>query len=82
MKLNLCRSNHSACDTSPSIAGGLAQLVSAQTQIIGIGVHYNSASHNVVSPRQGDQRVNDADLKNRKQKLVVVHRLRGKTSFY
>lgn len=64
--LNLCRSNHSARDTRTSIAGGLAELVAAHSQVIGISVHDQGATHNVIRARQRDLRVANVYLKTAK----------------
>lgn len=60
--LDLGRSNNSTSDARSSVAGGLAELVSAQAQVIGIGVHDQGAAHNVVGSGQRDLGVADVHL--------------------
>lgn len=57
--LNLCSSNDSARQPSSSVAGGRAELMATQPQVVDISVHDEGASDNVVGSRQGDLGVGD-----------------------
>lgn len=54
--------NHAAADASAGIAGGLAQLVAADSQVVHVGVHHQRAADNVVRAAQLDLLVDQLHL--------------------
>lgn len=63
LRINLRHNaNHTASDAGACIAGRGAQLVAANAQVVHIGVHDQSAAHNVVGAGQLDLLVGDGNL--------------------
>lgn len=60
--LRLGESNDPAGDARARVAGGLAELVAADAEVVGVRVHHQRAPDYAVRSRQGDLRVLDANL--------------------
>jgi hypothetical protein len=61
-QLELSEANDSAGDAGAGVARGLAELVPAHTEVVGVRVHHQRAPDYAVRARQRDLRVLDAHL--------------------
>lgn len=60
--VGLGQPDDAAGDAGTGVASGLAQVVAAEAEVVGVGVHDQRTTHDAVGAHQGDLRVLDAHL--------------------